>query len=164
MVKIITSGRTDVEDFFKKSGNFDGQRLLHTPFLAFIERADGIHVQIIDNVDQLLTLSDETPVMGQWQGDYRSDFFQFTVGEYRPFADEKRKRREQILLSARNVVKNVGPQGGFRSLSFEYTAEAGYTAYSGASTAAEASKLEAFFQEHNIPVIEKREEKLRRNR
>jgi hypothetical protein len=101
--------------------------------------------------------------MGQWQGNYRSDFFQFVVGDYRPFADEKRKQWEQSLLSARNVVKNVGPQGGFRSLSFEYTAEGGYTTHRSVGTAAEASKLEDFFQQHNIPTIEKREEKSKRN-
>lgn len=101
MAKLITSGRTDLEDFFEKSGNFDGRRLLHTPFLAFVEQDDGIHVRIVESADQLLALPDGTPVMAQWQGNYRSDFFQFVVGDYRPFADEKRKQWERSLLSAR---------------------------------------------------------------
>ena len=99
MIKIFTSGRTDLKDFFEKSGNFDGQKLLHTPF---VEQDDGIHVRILDDADQLLALPDETLIMGQWQGNYRSDFFQFVVGDYRPFADEKRKQWEHRRGSTRH--------------------------------------------------------------
>lgn len=164
MTKIITTGRTDLKDFFEKSGNFSGAKLLHTPFLVFLQEDDAIHVRIVESADQLLSFPDETPVMGQWQGNYRSDFFQFTVGDYRPHADEKRKQREKSLLSARNVIKYLGPQGGFRSLSYEYTAEEGYAVHTGTATAAEARELEEFFHQHGIPITEKREEKQKRNR
>src|SRR5437588_4646314 len=123
MTKIITAGRTNLKDFFEKSGNFSGVKLTHTPFLVFLEKEDAIEVRIVDTADQLLEFANETPVMGQWQGNYRSDFFQFTVGDYRPYADEKKKQCERSLLSARNVVKRIGQQGGLRSLSYEYTAE-----------------------------------------
>lgn len=74
-----------------------------------------------------------------------------------------------IVAISSYVVKNIGPQRGFRSLSYEYTAayeytaEGGYTTHTSVVTAAEASKLEAFFQQQNISVIEKQEEKSRRN-
>jgi hypothetical protein len=63
------------------------------------------------------------------------------------------------LFSARNVVKRVGPQGGFRSLSYEYTVEGGHTLRGGTSLAADAGKLEAFFSQHEIPITVEREEK-----
>jgi len=162
MTKVITAGRTDLKEFFEQSGNFSGGKLTHTPFLVFLEEESAIRVRIVESAEQLLSFPDETPVMGQWQGNYRSDFFQFTVGDYRPYADEKKKRWEQSLLSARNVVKQVGPQGGLRYLSYEYTAEGGYTTRTSTNSAEEARKLEAFFHQHNIPITEKREEKQNR--
>jgi hypothetical protein len=102
--------------------------------------------------------------MGQWQGNYRSDFFQFTVGDYRPYAEEKWEKWEKSLSSARNVVKKLGPNGGFRSLSYEYTAEGGYTVSASAVLAAESAKIEAFFEKQGIPVTVQREEKQKTNR
>lgn len=65
MIKIILDGRKDVEDYFKLSGVFDGERLTQTPLLAFISSDDAVTVRIIHRSDELLTLDDETPVMGQ---------------------------------------------------------------------------------------------------
>jgi hypothetical protein len=96
MAKIITAGRTDTKDFFEKSGNFDtGVKLVHTPFLVFLEGENAIHVQIAETVERLLIFPDEAPVMAQWQGNDRSDFFRFTVGDYRSYAEEKKKRAEE---------------------------------------------------------------------
>ena len=162
MIKIISNSRTDLKDFFEKSGNFSGVKLTHTPFLVFLEEEGAIRVHIVDSADELLKFSDETPVMGQWQGNYRSDFFQFTVGDYRPYADEKREQWEKRLSSARNVVKQVGPQGGLRYLSYEYTAEEGHTVHASTGFAAEARELEAFFNQRSIPITVKREEKQNR--
>lgn len=163
MTKIITAGRTDLKDFFEKSGNFSGVKLTHTPFLVFLEEEGTFRVYIVDSADQLLSFPDETPVMGQWQGNYRSDFFQFTVGDFRPYADEKKKQREKFLLSARNVVKEVGPQGGLRYLSYEYTAAGGHLVHASTGFAAEARKLETFFNQHGIPITVRREEKQKRD-
>ncbi len=162
MTKVFTAGRTDLKDFYEKSGNFSAAKLTHTPFLVFLEKEGAIRVKIVDSADQLLTFSDETSVMGQWQGNYRSDFFQFTVGDYRSYAVEKRKQWEKALLSARNVIKQVGPQGGLHYLSYEYTAEGGYTVHTSTGSTAEAKELEAFFNQHNIPITVKREEKQNR--
>ena len=148
MIKIILDGRKDVEDYFKLSGVFDGERLTQTPLLAFISSDDAVTVRIIHRSDELLTLDDETPVMGQWRGEWRSDFFQFNAGQYRQFAEAKL----EPLKSAKEVVKTVGPQGGFRSLAYEYMNDRGAIIHVTASTKAEADRLEAFFVRHGIPI------------
>ena len=83
---IITAGRADTDDYFKSSGVLDSEKLNRTPFLAFIEDAGNVHVQIVDSFKKLLTYPDETRVMGQWEGKWRSDFFQFTVRDAREAA------------------------------------------------------------------------------
>jgi hypothetical protein len=94
MAKIITAGRTDIQEFFEKSGNFDtGVKPAHTQCLVFLEGENAIHVQIAETVERLLLFPDRTPVMAQWQG----DFFRFTVGDYRAFA-EKKQRLEALCI------------------------------------------------------------------
>jgi hypothetical protein len=152
MTRITLAGRTDIDEYFKLSGVFERERLTHTPLLVFIADQDSVTVRIVDNPTDLLSLPDETPVMGQWAGQWRSDFFQFTVSHYRQYLFAKL----EPLKTARNVVKTVGPQGGFRYLSYEYVNEQGTTAHAGTSSKAEAERLEVFFAKHNIPIkIEK---------
>ncbi len=91
MAKIITAGRTNAQEFFEKSGNFDtGVKLAHTPFLVFLEGENAIHVQIAETVERLLLFPDGTPVMAQWRGNDRSNFYRFTVGDYRAYAEKKK--------------------------------------------------------------------------
>ena len=148
MVKIVLDGRKDINDYFKLSRVFESERLNHTPLLAFIASEDTVTVRIIDRPSELLALADETPVMGQWGGEWRSDYFQFTVGQYRQYVDAK----YEPLKSARNVLKVVGPKGGFRSLSYEYVNEDGVVVHSGTGFKDEAERLEKFFASHNIPI------------
>ena len=89
MKKIVLAGRTDLEDYFRISGVFEYPKLNHTPFLAFIESDDTIQVHIVFSAKDLLKFPDDTPVMGQWRGEWHSDYFQFTVGNYRQFLDAK---------------------------------------------------------------------------
>ena len=116
MINIILSGRTDVDQYFSNSGVLDAVQLTHTPFLVFELTGDTLHVRIVDSAKKLLAFADETPVMGQWKGDHRSDYFQFTVGQYRQYLDAK---DAALLKTVRHVVKSLGPLGGFRSLSYE---------------------------------------------
>jgi hypothetical protein len=153
-----------LKDFFEQSGNFSGDKLPHTPFLVFLEEGDTIRVKIIDNAKELLSFSDDTPVMAQWQGNYRSDFFQFTIGDYRPLAEEKRGRLEKSWLTAQNVIKRLGPNGGFRGLSFQCTADEGYTRHEMIIDAAKAAEIETFFNKHSILITVEREEKQRNNK
>jgi hypothetical protein len=81
------SGRADLDEFFSQSDISWCKKLVHTPAIAFlVEEIDGtteVHVNTYSNPKDLLRLPDETPVMMQWSGKWRSDFFQFTVGDYR---------------------------------------------------------------------------------
>jgi hypothetical protein len=151
MTKIILDGRVDIDAFFKCSGVFDSECLNHTPLLVFIASEASVTVRIINKPNELLSLPDDTPVMGQWRGERRSDYFQFTVGQYRPYA----KAKDNLLKSAKNVIKSIGPKGGFRSLSYEYVNEQGEKAYGSTGSKAEADRLEDFFAKHNIQVIQK---------
>jgi hypothetical protein len=152
MIRITLAGRTDIDEYFKLSGVFESERLTHTPLLVFIIEQDAVTVRIVDNPTDLLSFSDETPVMGQWTGQWRSDFFQFTVGQYRQHLATKL----EPFKTAQNVIKTVGPQGGFRQLSYEYINERGTIARAVTGSKTEAERLEMFFAEHNVPVkIEK---------
>src|SRR5215813_376287 len=108
-MKVITAGRTDVDEYFRLSGVFEAEKLDHTPLLVFAVSGDTVTIHIIHKPSELLLYPDDTPVMGQWRGEWRSDFFQFTVRQYRQFMEAKLAP----LKSARNVIKVVGPQGGF---------------------------------------------------
>jgi hypothetical protein len=151
-MRIILDGRTDTDDYLRLSGVFNSERLHHTPLLVFITSDDTVRVRIVDKPDELLSLDDGTPVMGQWRGEWRSDFFQFTVGKYRQYIEAK----HAPLKSARNVVKTVGPQGGFRSLSYEYLDEHGTIVHASTASRGEAERLEAFFARQCIPVVVQR--------
>jgi hypothetical protein len=83
MVTIILAGRTDIEEYFEKSGIRDWKKLNHTPLLVFGISVDKVEVQIVYEPPKLLDFPDETKVMGQWSGEWQSDFFQFTVGQFR---------------------------------------------------------------------------------
>lgn len=89
MVNIVLPGRTDLDDYFRISGVFDYERLTHTPFLVFAVNGDTLQVHIVDNAIDLLAFPDETPVLGQWRGNYRSDYFRFEVGQYRQYLEAK---------------------------------------------------------------------------
>ena len=109
-------------------------------------------MRIVDKPTDLLSFPDETPVMGQWTGQCRSDFFQFAVGQYL----QHHAKKLEPLKTAQNVIKTVGPQGGFRHLSYEYVNEYGTIVRASTVSKPEAERLEMFFAKHNIPVkIEK---------
>lgn len=57
-----------------------------------------------------------------------------------------------LLLSARNVVKQIGPKGGFRMLSYQYVNEQGVLTSSYIVSGTQAKEIEAVFAQHNIPV------------
>ncbi len=89
MIIVKTSGRTDIEEYFTKSGVFSMSKLRQTPFLAFMISDDTVEVRIIDSAAQLLCLPDDTAVMGQWRGEWRSDYFQFKVADYRAYQQKR---------------------------------------------------------------------------
>ena len=48
-------------------------------------------VVLVDNKNDLLLYPDETEVMGQWKGQWSSDFFNFKVGDMRNYINNKLK-------------------------------------------------------------------------
>ena len=96
MTTIILPGRTDTDDYFEISGIFELPKLIHTPFLAFSQTEDVLEVHIVINARELLEYPNDTPVMGQWSGKWRSDFFRFTVGQYRAYLEEQARRQSEL--------------------------------------------------------------------
>ena len=86
--KINTCGCTDLNDFFRLSGILEDIKLTHTPFIVFLPEYGGIQVKIIDRAKDLLKLPDDIQVMAQWKGQWRSNFFQFKVGDLRRYLAE----------------------------------------------------------------------------
>lgn len=91
MVKIITTGRTDLEKFFSKGSILQNIQRSHHPFLAFSIFNDTVEVKIFKKVKNLVysDLSNDTKIMVQWEGRWRSDFFHFDLGKLREFYGKK---------------------------------------------------------------------------
>ena len=147
-IQIVTAGRRDVGDFIKLSDEFTTERLNHTPLLVFTTTEDAVQVRLLDHAQALLSFPDDTPVMGQWRGAMRSDCFQFTVGQYRAYAEAALAP----LKSATQVVEVVGAQGGVKRLSFEYVDERGVRVSKSVIGKAEIERLILFFYAEGIPV------------
>jgi hypothetical protein len=96
-MRVVTAGRTDIEDYFNLSGIREYKKLNQHPFLVFVEAEDGIEVRIVDNAANLLSYPDETKVMAQWGGKWKSDFFQFTVGQFRQSVADNPKQPHHIV-------------------------------------------------------------------
>ena len=50
---------------------------------------DCMSVVIVDSIHGLLEYPDDTPVMVQWKGNWRSDFFKFDVYDVKSYLDMK---------------------------------------------------------------------------
>jgi hypothetical protein len=148
MTIVKTAGRTDIEEYFAKSGVFSMSKLNQTPFLVFVISDNTVEVSIVDSADQLLLLPDDTPVMGQWRGEWRSDFFQFKVGDYRVY----QQKTDEPLKTATNVIKIVGPQGGLRNFVYDYVNEQGVRSRNSSNDKVEVARLEAFFAKLGIEI------------
>ena len=147
-IELFLAGRTDIQDYFTVSGVFDASKLMHTPFLVFVVSDECVTVKIVERAEQFLQFSDDTRVMGQWRGEWKSDSFQFRVGQYRAFSS----KQNEPLKTATNVVKVVGPQGGVRSLSYEYTNEKGVKISTSTYDKFEVARIETFLAEQGIHV------------
>ena len=65
---------------------------------------------------------------------------------------EAKRAKMEALKSATNVVLTVGPRGGFRYLSYEYTDADGLRRGSSTGSGTEAEELQEFFAENSIHV------------
>jgi hypothetical protein len=69
-------------------------------------------------------------------------------------AARREAERWEALKSAKNVVKGVGPRGGFRYLSYEYTDQKGVRHHTSTGSREESEKLIEFFNKRGIPMRE----------
>ncbi len=114
MIKVITAGRSNAESYFSHGGIREHEELKHNPVLVFCvgeitldADAHGtcllvptITVKIVKRPADLLTeeyYKDEWECMAQWPGKHRSDFFHFTVGDFRSYIQDKPLKEGQIL-------------------------------------------------------------------
>lgn len=77
--------------------------------------------------------------------------------EYLRRALEAEKKWQEALKTAKNVVKRVGPRGGFRSLSFEYVNSDGIKGFYSTAFKSDADKLEELIAEQGISVTIERD-------
>jgi hypothetical protein len=96
-VSVSTKGRTDVQEYFQRSGIREHTNLNHTPLLVFQVDGDTVTVEILERADKLLEYSNDTRVMGQWKGNWRSDFLQFSVGQFRDHIAEHPRESWQMV-------------------------------------------------------------------
>ncbi|WP_437713415.1 hypothetical protein WMF45_46785 [Sorangium sp. So ce448] len=147
-MKVKLAGRTDVGDiFWQQSGILDA-KLVHTPFLVFKEVEDGIEVEIVEQASALSAYPRQTKVMVQWRGEWRSDFFQMTVGDVLDaMGSNIAGQSAEELRQATEVVLYVGPKGGFRSLSYRSSKTS-----MNVGIKAMADPVIAFFEKNGIPI------------
>lgn len=86
--EVKTDGRRDITDYFKLHLG-QNTKLVHSPLLVFLEGETCLTVEIIHEPARILALPGDTKVMGIWPGKWRSDYFQFTVEEYRKYLESK---------------------------------------------------------------------------
>jgi len=84
-INVVLRGRKEFETLFAKSGMFDGSKLDHHPLLVFVIEQDKVRVEIEKTSNDLLKYEDNVQVMAQWGEKWRSDWFRFTVGDYKTF-------------------------------------------------------------------------------
>lgn len=72
--------------------------------------------------------------------------------DYLREVEEYQKKKYEELKSAKNVVKYIGPRGGFRYFSYEYIDSNGIRMSTSNSYKLESEKLIELFKEFNIPV------------
>lgn len=72
--------RRGLDDLFSKSDIRSCKERSHTPFL--IVNFDEKKIELCDSPIKLINdYSDDTDVIVQWRGQWRSDFFYFKIGE-----------------------------------------------------------------------------------
>lgn len=95
--RIRTAGRTDCADYFERSGIRSSTDLPHTPIHVFLPQRASIEVSLVRRPAALLALDDAVCCMGQWPGAYRSDWFQFTIGQLKAHLAEHPKDHYQVM-------------------------------------------------------------------
>lgn len=92
-MKIKEGFRRDIESYFRSSGIREWKKLNHTPFIVI-----GKEIEICDNAKKLVDkFKSSDLVLGQWRGEWSSDFFWFKVGEFKEYIKNNPKESYQII-------------------------------------------------------------------
>lgn len=82
--------RTDTKDFFRLSGFYESRKMKwpHHPIIAIVSTQAAPAIIVISSVAELLKadLLPDTLCIQQWPGQWRSDFFMFTLQDARAAA------------------------------------------------------------------------------
>lgn len=87
--------------YFGESGENGINNPSHYPVLATTVTDGQVSIRALRDKSEILRLSDETKCVGQWGGQNRSDFFEFTALDYKRFveicskADKERREQEE---------------------------------------------------------------------
>jgi hypothetical protein len=106
-VEVLTFGREATDDFFNK-GMIQCNEY---PFLIFTVNNLKVEVVRSSSINELLRYPDETRVMKQWPGQWRSDFFHFSVGELRKFRNRKGSKILNLVPEMEVIDVRVNVQG-----------------------------------------------------
>lgn len=86
----------ELENYFEMSGIRTIDRLNKTPFIVLDPVKKGtVNINIVENTKELLELADSTQVIGQWQQDWETKYYLFTVGDLRGFLKQNPRKSHQ---------------------------------------------------------------------
>lgn len=93
-------GAGQTEALLSKGNLLNVNGMAHHPFLAFFgdPKAHTVRVRVIRNHREAANLPPSTPLMLQWPGKYRSDWFFLTAGDLAGFLT----RRDEALRGPEN--------------------------------------------------------------
>lgn len=87
----LTAGkkiRTANRHFFDESGIRNNRPQKQHPFVVIRPSKTRINVDCVYTAEELLNLPDSTKVLAQWKGKTRSDFYRFSVKEFKSYISE----------------------------------------------------------------------------
>lgn len=114
--KVIASGRKATDEFFEQG--LEGG--VSYPFLILSQEGHTVEVVQTTKVTEVLSYPDETMVMKQWPGKWRSDFFQFSVGEMREFRESQKAEDVSFLPLIESVNARVNRLGRVENVEIVY--------------------------------------------
>lgn len=68
----------DSKDLFELCPNFHDLKLSHHPFIVFGKD----EIELCDRAKELAEYDPNTVILTQWEGKWKSNWFQFTVADY----------------------------------------------------------------------------------
>lgn len=85
-MKITTEFSKDVADYFNDTLIY--KELVQTPLIAFVVGEGGeTSVQLVNRPKKVRELPDSTVMIGQWQKQYISGWFEFTAAQVKNWLD-----------------------------------------------------------------------------